>query len=83
MAFTLSSSAFTAGAEIPKQHTCDGIDASPPLSWSGAPAGTKAFALIVDDPDAPASVAELARGVPADATLPSGTKQGMNDFRKT
>ena len=50
---TLTSSAFAAGGAIPKRHTCDGDDVSPPLAWSGAPAGTKSFALIVDDPDAP------------------------------
>jgi Raf kinase inhibitor-like YbhB/YbcL family protein len=53
MAFTLSSSAFLEGHEIPQVHTCEGADTSPPLAWSGAPAGTKSFALIVDDPDAP------------------------------
>ena len=39
--------------EIPRKYTCDGEDLSPPLSWSGLPAGTKSLALIVDDPDAP------------------------------
>lgn len=51
--FLLTSTAFAAGADIPAVHTCEGRDASPALAWSGAPAGTKAFALIVDDPDAP------------------------------
>jgi phosphatidylethanolamine-binding protein (PEBP) family uncharacterized protein len=37
----------------PKEYTCDGKDLAPPLKWSGAPADTKSFALIVDDPDAP------------------------------
>ncbi len=53
MAFTLSSPAFADNDAIPKQHTCEGADISPPLSWSGAPPGTRSFALIVDDPDAP------------------------------
>ena len=39
--------------EIPKKYTCDGEDVSLPLSWSNVPEGTKSFALIVDDPDAP------------------------------
>lgn len=52
-AFTLSSSAFAAGGAIPPVYTCEGKGVAPPLSWSGAPAGTRAFALIVDDPDAP------------------------------
>lgn len=51
--FVLTSASFAAGAAIPARHTCDGADRSPPLAWSGAPAGTKSFALIVDDPDAP------------------------------
>ena len=50
--FTLTSSAFAAGQPIPKKYTCEGDDRSPPLAWSGAPSGTKSFALIVDDPDA-------------------------------
>lgn len=53
MAFVLSSPAFTDQGAIPKQYTCEGADVSPPLDWSGAPPGTKTFALIVDDPDAP------------------------------
>ena len=53
MAFTLTSPAFPPNGSIPKEHTCDGDDLAPPLAWSGAPAGTKSFALIVDDPDAP------------------------------
>jgi Raf kinase inhibitor-like YbhB/YbcL family protein len=95
MAFTLSSPAFTAGAEIPKQHTCDGADLSPALTWSGAPATTKSYAVIADDPDAPvgtwvhwvlynlpAAATQLPQGVPPDATLSTGGTQGVNDFRK-
>jgi Raf kinase inhibitor-like YbhB/YbcL family protein len=53
MALQLTSTAFTEGGEIPTKFTCEGVDASPALAWTGAPAGTKSFALIVDDPDAP------------------------------
>jgi hypothetical protein len=53
MSLTLRSDAFANGAEIPTKHTCQGDDVSPPLSWADAPQGTKSFALIVDDPDAP------------------------------
>lgn len=100
MALTLRSSAFQPNGEIPKRYTCEGDDVSPPLSWSDAPAGTKSFALIVDDPDAPdpkaprmtwvhwvlynlpASATELPERVkPAD--LPAGTRQGLNDWKRT
>ena len=53
MAFALTSAAFTAGGEIPREHTCQGKDISVPLAWSGPPPGTRSLALIVDDPDAP------------------------------
>jgi Raf kinase inhibitor-like YbhB/YbcL family protein len=100
MALTLRSSAFQPNGEIPKRHTCEGGDVAPPLTWSDAPAGTKSFALIVDDPDAPdpkaprmtwvhwvlyslpASATGLPEGVkPAD--LPAGTRQGLNDWKRT
>jgi Raf kinase inhibitor-like YbhB/YbcL family protein len=53
MNLTLTSTAFAPNGEIPSIHTCEGKDVSPPLAWSGAPAATQSFALIVDDPDAP------------------------------
>lgn len=53
MAIQLKSNSFSHQGEIPPKHTSDGEDSSPPLSWSGAPEGTKSLALIVDDPDAP------------------------------
>lgn len=53
MPLALVSPAFTDQGEIPRRYTCEGEDVSPPLSWSGVPDGTKSFALIVDDPDAP------------------------------
>jgi Raf kinase inhibitor-like YbhB/YbcL family protein len=49
----ISSTAFTPNGPIPAKYTCEGADISPPLAWSGAPEGTRTFALIVDDPDAP------------------------------
>ncbi len=52
-AFKLVSDAFSEGGTIPKKFTCDGESISPRLQWAGAPNGTKSFALIVDDPDAP------------------------------
>jgi Raf kinase inhibitor-like YbhB/YbcL family protein len=53
MSLTVTSTAFAPDGAIPSLYTCAGKDISPPLAWNGAPAGTKSFALIVDDPDAP------------------------------
>ncbi|CAN95601.1 MULTISPECIES: YbhB/YbcL family Raf kinase inhibitor-like protein [Sorangium] len=50
---SLQSPDFHHGDVIPIVHTCEGKDASPALSWSGIPGGTRSLALIVDDPDAP------------------------------
>lgn len=80
MALTLRSPAFPPGGDIPAEHTCDGRDRSPPLEWSGAPPGTRSFALIVDDPDAPDPKAPkttwvhwVLYDIPATATgLPAG-----------
>jgi Raf kinase inhibitor-like YbhB/YbcL family protein len=52
--FALQSGVFDHGGPIPRRHSCEGEDLSPPLSWSGAPADTRSLALVVDDPDAPA-----------------------------
>ena len=53
MTFAMTSPAFKHSERIPKQHTGEGADLSPPLEWAEPPAGTKAFALVCDDPDAP------------------------------
>jgi Raf kinase inhibitor-like YbhB/YbcL family protein len=50
---SLTSDAFRGGQPIPMQYTCDGANQTPTLRWSDPPAGTKSFALIIDDPDAP------------------------------
>lgn len=49
----VSSSAFKSGQPIPDAYTSYGANTSPPLEWTGAPAGTKSFALLLEDPDAP------------------------------
>ncbi len=95
MALTVSSSAFQEGGEIPTKYTCEGQDVSPALIWGEPPAGTKSFALIVDDPDAPVGVfthwvlfnlpadsSSLPEAVPAQNQLPDGSLQGKSDFGK-
>jgi hypothetical protein len=95
MAFNVSSPDFANGADIPRQFTCSGEDRSPALQWSGAPAGTKSFALVVDDPDAPAgtwvhwvifNIPAGAHGLPGGIEkkneLADGARQGQNDFHK-
>jgi len=96
MSLSISGPSFSSGGDIPKKYACDGADVSPQLVWTEAPAGTKSFALLVDDPDAPvgnwnhwtlwnvpANARGLAERVGKEATLPDGSQQGKNDFRKT
>jgi Raf kinase inhibitor-like YbhB/YbcL family protein len=93
----ITSTAFAEGAEIPAKYTCEGKDASPPLSWSGVPAGAKGLVLIVDDPDAPDPKAPkltwvhwVLYNLPPSSTglaegvaaLPPGTKVGLNDWKR-
>lgn len=51
----LSSSAFEGGVRLDAVYTVAGNDLSPPLTWSAPPAGTKSFAILCDDPDAPSA----------------------------
>jgi len=90
---SLSSTAFANNSTLPTKYASTevgGQNVSPPLSWSGAPSGTRSFVLVCLDPDAdnfvhwvmydiPASVSSLPEGVPSQATLPNGAKQGEND----
>ena len=97
MGLSLKSTAFKDGAPIPVVYTCDGADRSPPLSWRGVPEGTGAFALIVDDPDAPGrtwvhwvlyDLPASLDGLPEDVSNVEaprelgGAVQGKNDSRK-
>ena len=66
--FSLASPAFADGTAIPRKYTCDSADVSPPLAWSGAPAGTAAYALLVTDPDARGFVHWVAADIPGTAT---------------
>lgn len=69
-ALDLSSPAFTDGARLPERFTADGEGTSPPLVWGAPPEGTALFALLVEDPDAPAPqplVHAVVWGIPADA----------------
>lgn len=98
MSLTLTSPDFTHESQIPKLHTCEGKDLSPALEWKGAPANTKSYVLIVDDPDAPDpkhpkqtwvhwvvyNLPAETKSLPQNAkSLPSGAKEGVNDFKKS
>jgi Raf kinase inhibitor-like YbhB/YbcL family protein len=91
----LTSGAFKEGQPIPQQYTCDGVNISPPLEWSGVPKTAKTIAIIADDPDAPAGTwvhwvvynlpAEnigLVENLPATENLKAGGFHGKNDFEK-
>jgi Raf kinase inhibitor-like YbhB/YbcL family protein len=95
MAFQLTSASFKPNQSIPSRHTCEGSDVSPALAWSGAPAVTKSYALVVDDPDAPDPAAPkmtwvhwVLYDIPPSVTsldegapTPSGAHDGMNDWK--
>jgi len=96
MGFEIFTTAFPREQSIPEKFTCKGPDVSPALRWTGAPSGTQSYALVMDDPDAPAgvwvhwvvwnippSVTEFMENVPKDAELKDGTRQGKNSFGKT
>jgi Raf kinase inhibitor-like YbhB/YbcL family protein len=98
MALAIHSPAFADHAVIPQKYTCQGEDISPPLAWSGSPAGTKSLVLIVDDPDAPDPRAPkltwvhwLLFNLPAACAglpegvgqLPPGTGEGLNNWNRT
>jgi Raf kinase inhibitor-like YbhB/YbcL family protein len=98
MTLKLASNAFAQGGEIPRKHTCEGQDVSPPLAWTGVPPAARSLALIVDDPDAPDPAAPkmtwvhwVLYDIPPTATsldegarrLPPGTLEGLNDWKRT
>jgi Raf kinase inhibitor-like YbhB/YbcL family protein len=81
----LRSSAFADGSAIPRRFTCEGEDLSPPLSWGDVPAGTKSFAVLCDDPDAPSGTWHhwAAYDIARDRTsLPEGVKPGERSLHQ-
>ena len=96
MSIEVSSTAFQTNQWIPKKYSGEGVDVSPPLAWTGLPAGTRELALICDDPDAPtpepwvhwviykipADAQGLAENVPPEArpASPAGAMQGKNSW---
>jgi Raf kinase inhibitor-like YbhB/YbcL family protein len=87
----LSSPAFQEGGTIPKRFTCDGAGTSPPLRWSGVPAGSKELLLLMEDPDAPngtfvhwivARIPASARGL-SEGSVPAGAVQLQQSFGKS
>jgi len=92
----LTSPAFQADGNIPTRFTCQGSDISPALAWQDAPSGTKTFALVVHDPDAPraggfthwlvynipATTNHILENAPQQQVLAGGGTQGQNDFGK-
>jgi len=91
---TVTSTAFDANGEVPREYTCEGDDRSPPLVFSSVPPGTQSLALIVDDPDAPDprapkrtwvhwvvyNLPPTTTGLPAGGALPKGAHVGKNDW---
>jgi Raf kinase inhibitor-like YbhB/YbcL family protein len=88
MTITLVSPAFADGDTIPRAHTCDGDDVSPPLEWSGVPSDAAELGVVVEDPDAPGGTFVhwvlwgLDAGQPGlgQGQVPAGAREGRNDF---
>ncbi|MGH8370016.1 MAG: YbhB/YbcL family Raf kinase inhibitor-like protein, partial [Gammaproteobacteria bacterium] len=96
--FELTSPAYADTAAMPTRFTCSGKDISPPLQWSGAPDGTRSFAFILDDPDAPDPAAPkmtwvhwVLYDIPPDVhtltegaskQLPAAVHSGKNDWKR-
>jgi Raf kinase inhibitor-like YbhB/YbcL family protein len=91
----LTSAAFKENEAIPRPYTCDGVNVSPPLEWSGVPKSAKTLALVCSDPDAPSGTfvhwvffnlpadnIGLVENMPVTENLKAGGFQGKNDFGK-
>jgi hypothetical protein len=91
-ALRLRSSSFPNDGMIPRRYTCDGANLSPQLHWQSAPTGTKSFAIVADDPDAPIDfthwlawniapgLREIAEGASQQGVMPQGSAEGRNNF---
>jgi Raf kinase inhibitor-like YbhB/YbcL family protein len=92
----VSSAAFIGGETIPARYGCSGDGVSPPISWTGIPAGTKSIAVLMEDLDLPGSpfthwiiynippgASGLSENISAVGVLPDGTEQGTNTFGRT
>jgi Raf kinase inhibitor-like YbhB/YbcL family protein len=92
----LTTTSFTPGGFIPKRFTCEAADVSPALAWTDPPPGTRSFAIIEDDPDAPsgtfvhwvvydlpAAYRKLPEALSGNDQMPGGGRQGTNDFSRT
>jgi Raf kinase inhibitor-like YbhB/YbcL family protein len=87
---SVTSPAFTDRGEIPVPYTCDGNNISPPLAFSGIPAGANSLALVVDDPDAPVGtwIHWVAWNIPPQTrdikenSVPKHATQGLNSWKR-
>lgn len=91
----VSSSSFPKAGSIARRYTCDGANISPQLEWQNPPAGTKSFALVMDDPDTPSDfthwliynisfrVRQLPEGASPRGSLPAGSREGANSFGRS
>jgi Raf kinase inhibitor-like YbhB/YbcL family protein len=93
MTLRLTTAAFPGGGKIPRRFSCDGANVSPALSWSGAPAAARSFAIVCSDPDAPGGtfyhwaifdVPADSVGLPEDCARAGsgGWHEALNDFGK-
>lgn len=91
MALSLKSTAFAQSGAIPRKYTCDGVNVSPPLAWSGVPPGAASLLLVCFDPDASGGIFHhwaaynISPEVNGLAEMPAGANDGrflqaVNDF---